>query len=520
MNFNTTISLDNLHCVSPADSGGDDPYLWAFYSHIDGNSVRQSASDPFRLSANVSITSGTGRPGNLNVEGIDGGANVHIPSNIGQFATTLKPIELQFGVSSGTIRVFMPGQVIAYAVVIAEEGVPRHISSGIHDDVRVLVEERVNDFLNGLNLLPLSITAITQGPAAMRGVLVSQINDFITNLKQEVKDYIKTYAELAVLSEWWNPLAQIATALDPDEPIGKGVNFTFGEDQIIADNLSEHPRGDLRQEKTGLGGGWYIIDGHLDADVHFSPTDLPLVSTQLTSTPTTPQTVTFQKDHLMVCITAGTTVELTAFNHTETYGYAVQYPFANYRYTIEGQVLSGNSGSIALTKTVHVQEFDENATSVIAPFIKNVDQNRSVTIQFSKVRRSNDPQIELLVLTNNSADGNYDFILQVEVALNNGNFLPVGTQFIQFTGQTLEFPADFQKQMHSCLENFIGTRWAKSKIPSLSDLWGPMQRQQEYERVARELGALQEAGIFSSAAIDGALKIIAGKLRVPGQQNQ
>ena len=517
MTFHTTVSLDNLHCVTPHDSGGEDPYLWAFYTRIDGTSVRQSASDPFRLSANVSITSGTGRPGNLNVEGIDSGSNIHIPANIGEFKTTLSPIELQFGVASGNIRVFVPGQVITYAVVIAEEGVPRHISSGIHDDVRLLVEQRVNDFLNGLDLLPLSITAITQGPGAMQTALNQQIQDFITDLKQEVRDYVKTYGELAVLSEWWNPFAQISSLLDPDAPIGNGVHFTFGEDKIITDNLAEHLHADVRESKSGLGGAWYIIDGHLDADLRFSPTDLLLVSVATTSNPAgQPQTVTFQKDHL--CITAGTTVEITEINHAQTYGYAVQYPFANYRYTIDGQVLNGASGSVVLNKTVQVQQFDEDAAFVGGvPFIKNVEENRNVTIQFQKVRQRLDPQIEVLQLSNDPADGNYDCLLEVGAILNNGTFIPVDTPFLQFSGRTLEFPAWFVKGLHNCLDNFVGTRWAKSKIVSLAELWGPMQRQEEYERVAEQFRLLQEAGIFSAAGIEAALKVIAGKLRVPAE---
>jgi hypothetical protein len=351
----------------------------------------------------------------------------------------------------------------------------------------------------------------------MQAALSQQIQDFVTNLKQEVRDYVKKYGELAILSEWWNPFAQIGSLLDPDAPIGNGVHFTFGEDKIIADNLAEHLHADIRESKSGLGGAWYIIDGHLEADLRFSPIDLLLVSVAAASSAAgPPRTVTFQKDHL--CVPAGTTIDITETNNTQTYGYAVQYPFANYRYTIDGQVLNGNSGSLVLNKTVQVQQFDEDAGFVGGiPFIKNVEENRGVTIQFTKVHPPLDPQIEVLQLSNDPADGNYDCLLEVDGILNNGTLIPVDTPLLQFTGRTLAFPEWFVKGLHDCLSNFVGTRWAKSKIVNLAELWGPMQRQEEYERAAKQLRALQEAGIFSAAGIEAALKAIAAKLRVPGE---
>jgi hypothetical protein len=117
-----------------------------------------------------------------------------------------------------------------------------------------------------------------------------------------------------------------------------------------------------------------------------------------------------------------------------------------------------------------------------------------ITIDGSNIR-SNDP-----------ADGNYDVLLQIEAVLPNGSTMPVGSEPIIFDGQSIELPPDFAKNVRDCLENFVGTKWSKSKRLNPKDLWGPAARRQRYEQITNELDALATVGAFERAEVE-AIKI-------------
>ena len=49
------------------------------------------------------------------------------------------------------------------AVLIDEEGIPRDDMEGAYEDVRKLLKQRIDDFLNAFNLQPLIAVATSQG---------------------------------------------------------------------------------------------------------------------------------------------------------------------------------------------------------------------------------------------------------------------------------------------------------------------------------------------------------------------
>jgi hypothetical protein len=129
-------------------------------------------------------------------------------------------------------------------------------------------------------------------------------------------------------------------------------------------------------------------------------------------------------------------------------------------------------------------------------------------------RLPNDPQIEHLFLSNDPADGNYDLLLQIEAVLPDGRTMPVGSEPIIFDGQSIELPSDFAKNVSDCLENFVGTKWSKSKRLNLKDLWGPAARRLRFEQITNELDALATVGAFERADIEAIKANLAAKLKL------
>lgn len=521
MIFKTNLALNNLHCVTPTDpSGEDEPYLWVFFIKADGSNVWQRSNDPFHLSANISIVSGSGRPGNLNVSGVKSGGNIHIPPSLGVFDTNLKPIILTVTQLGTTIRIFVPGRIVTLCIAIDEDSAPRDAMEEAFNEVKNLVQTRLNDFLNNLDLNGMATTAIASSNPVntFQAQFNQQLTQFINSIQQEATAVAIQSAEIAVMSnsDWWNPIdiVESATAgLDPDEPIGS-ARFVFSEVDILNTNLERSLHADLRQSQTGRGFAWYILYGHLDTTASFTSVDLKSQSPSEVSQPIgSPEEFIIQHDH--PCVFAGEKIEVTRFGHLEKYQISVEYPFVNYRYTLDGQEINGNNGTLLISTDVRIPEFNEDSfIGTSSPFVKFRHETQQVRIHFEKKRLPNDPQIEQLFLTNDPRDGNFDLLLQVEAVLNNGKTIPVGTEAILFEGQTIQPPNEFLKGYKECMKNYVGTKWSRSKRVTPKDLWGPVARRLLYEQVAKQLEALATIGAFGKHSVEVAKNIIAAKLKI------
>jgi hypothetical protein len=525
MIFNVDVKLTDLFCGIPTDSDGDDPYLLTYYVKLDGTNVRQRPGDWQHFTGTVDVVAPPGGQGDLGARGVQSGRSIPVPPGLGAWSTSLKPIIIDV---LGT-RFFAPGTVIVFAIAIAEEGLPGHITRKVFNEVVSFVRNQINDFINGIDLLEVQQSAAQAGqsvPVFLRG----RINQFADDLKHTVHNYVHDQFEQAILSEVFSPslfdkavgIVDAISSIDPDEPIGNGAHIATGEDELLNNTLAVFWTGNMKADKGDPASGEYDIHGELRANIHFTSADISGgdAPSTVTAPAGAPMTVTFQKDHIFFCVYAGTTVQLTSFSHTQTYTIRREYPFATYRYSIAGQVLDLNSTSVLIRTMVRFQRFNEDTTHPVRPFIENVEEERAVTVHFSSSVPANAPQLQVLSITNDPADGSYDIDLQVGfVVPGSGGAIvaPVATVPLSFTGQTLEFPPDFADHMKQCLSNFVGTRWAKSKRFNPRDP-GPYERLRQFEEIAQQLDRLAATGAFQKSNVEAVKKVIAIKLKVQPQE--
>ncbi len=512
MQLRVDVNLHTLHCITPTDpSGEDEPYMWVYYIRMDGDTVRQSTVTPTRLSAAVEVSSGPGRPGNLLVDEVGSGANIRIPTDVGAHSAQLRPIVLQLTVGGTERRLFLPGVLFVAAVLIDEESVPRDAMEGAHEDVRLLLKQRLDDFFNALDLQPLIQQAIAAGDIApAMQALLAQLTAFIGNqnsgLVKEAIDAAIQSAMISVMSSW-NPIEHVASALDPDEPVGTAT-LMVREDAFIAANLTQDGTQDVRQSRTGLGGAWYVVNGGAGGELAFTQADAVIRMQAQPPVEADNGTHVFHTGKL--CIAEGTSVTWVRMNHTLTYDVSIEYPFAAFEFLLDGQLLAANQGVARISKEVSLPEFDPDTYK----FMRWRQETRTVEVTFARTADPGAPQIQHLRLTNAPADGSYWLDLRINAVLNDGRRFFAGQHVIDFEGKTLHLPDDFTKGVEQCLEPLTSNRFSKSVKVGPKELWGPFGRQQRYEQVAQAVQAMAAVRGQDVAATEAVIRAVAARLKL------
>ena len=84
-------------------------------------------------------------------------------------------------------------------------------------------------------------------------------------------------------------------------------------------------------------------------------------------------------------------------------------------------------------------KFDENEFFLVG----YRDESRDVTVSFEKIRDPLALQLWQLVITNDPEDGIFDLELRIDGLTPQGQVIPVTTEIIQVTGQTIELGDGF-----------------------------------------------------------------------------
>lgn len=439
MHLDTT--LQNLHCITPTDpSGEDEPYLWVFFIVADGSTVRQRLDDPLRLSANITVQSGSGRPGNLNEAKASSGGNIHISGSVGQYQSFIKSIVLNLPFGTPPIKVFIPGRMVTICAAIDEEAVPRDAMEAAFNAVKMHIQNRLNDFFNGLSMV--DFAGALSDPTDPIGATSDLFNERLDTVISQISDETRVIAQDTATDwvkddvDWWNPgswFEGVAAFADKDEPIGSHT-FTINEAGIINHSLHEVLRGDLRQPHINLGGAWYVVSGYSNATVRFAPGDhktsqLPEQVGKLGL----PEQHSLQVERK--CIEPGTVVVVQRSAHLQQWQIIVNYPFMPYRYTLDGQELVGNSGTIRINKSVNFPQFDESKFYFTGASV----ETRLVTINYQRLPVPGAPQLHRILIRNDPADGNFILHLAIDGLLPSGSTVPVASEGLSIVGQSIDF---------------------------------------------------------------------------------
>lgn len=484
--FMVKASLHTLHCITPTDvSGEDEPFIWTFFVRVDGTTLQPNPASPGSFIPSLTVVARPGGHGNLNVEGVVSGSTFKIPPQLGEFDAELRPVPFTFSAQGQTFQGWIPGRIICFAAVVDEDATSDSIIHALHQEVTQRIQERVNQFVAGLNFLtPVApiiaqATAVNAGTvqavtAAVNAFLTAQIGVFRRQITTEIRQLaIEVAVRESVHSQMFFGL--VINALDGDELVGV-TDVTFSETSLIAANLFATASNNIRQSTAPLGGAWYQMYTWGEGRLWFIPSDVVWVPTSSPASSRLPGSYTPTRS--IICVPDGPIAYWRAFI-PQTHDLMVTYPFCTYRYSVAGKVLDKVQDTVSFPAEVWIEEFDEGGY----PFVKVRSETRTCTVNYRRQPDLLRPQLEHLILQNDPADGSYSFNLRIEAVLPNGSAIRVVEQPLLFEGQEIQFPPGYMESIGKCLEQFTSTKYAKSKRLKPGELWGARAHERRFEEV-------------------------------------
>ncbi len=204
--LNATLQLDRIHCFDEGDGWGNaEPYLWTAFFKIDGTTCH--VTDDLRLAGTATVVTTPGSHGNLGTTDVAAGDNVTIPSQIGLFQTTLKPIPTPAALSN--IVPDIPAIIGVVCVLMEEDNVSDDGAEAGHAALNAGVMSALNQIIATRSFTNQDITE-------------AEINKFVGAIEDKVKDAIKNQQ---------NFFENIWSWLNADDTIGSKV-FFFTQDQL------------------------------------------------------------------------------------------------------------------------------------------------------------------------------------------------------------------------------------------------------------------------------------------------
>jgi len=475
VNFDVTLTFERLRCVQ-TDENPERPYLWTFFFQLDGSTVAQLNPTSLQLLGKVKVAAGYGGHGNLEPAECGPGATPHIPSNVGVHQTKLRPIRLQV---LGQ-KIMVPGRLLSFCVLMEEDATADSTILKAHEALRDFLEQQWNDFIgNTLNqgnitaeasALQASTPELSGRPLLMAAVQ-SLIDKFVDGLEapatQVVKDAVIDDSSIFQL---------IANWVDADDSMGT-QKFSFDERGLIQSGLLIPVDVAIVRTEDGamtavheLHGG---VRGHLAVGGDDLVTEIPDPGV-----PTTLDSGEYRFEQGYLCIPANTVVEWRLLGSAQAEEIHFTYPFLDVEWSIENHVLKDASGTLQINKSCGFPAFDPSQPPRLQ--VSHV-ADTLVTVRYEIADKGDEGKV--LKVWNDPRDGNYSFIVAA-TGVASDVVVPLGSVLVTFGGQRIELgPPDFVSQFEKCMKSIasVSEDYAKSKKPSLKDIWDPRSRFKAYE---------------------------------------
>ncbi|MGH6917783.1 MAG: hypothetical protein ACREJ0_08770 [Geminicoccaceae bacterium] len=244
--LNVVFKLNEIICHEEGDGiGSAEPYLWAIFFKIDGQSVQQNG---ISLVGEAGFFFSHGSHHNLPNHDVDPGEIVPIPAIVGEWSTTLSPIQLE-DFSGNQFEV--PGIIGAIAVLMEEDNVSDSGAEAGHQALNNHIRDAINEFIASISLLEFVELDVEQA----EDLLQQKIDELIASIKANVSDVVRD----AIRTEQ-NIFEDIWSFLNADDQIGNQV-WTFSAEEIKEqDNLI------ALNERWENHGDWEI-NGEISASV-------------------------------------------------------------------------------------------------------------------------------------------------------------------------------------------------------------------------------------------------------------
>jgi catechol 2,3-dioxygenase-like lactoylglutathione lyase family enzyme len=142
--LHVSFNLKNIHCSDEGDGAGNaEPFLWVVYFKVDGDTV--FVGNDLKLHGSATVVGTPGSHGNLPGD-VDAGDTFNVPSVLGQWKTTLRPIPTPLAGKT------VGGLVGCLAILLEEDSTSDHDINVGHAALNAAVQTGIDKLIKTLGI--------------------------------------------------------------------------------------------------------------------------------------------------------------------------------------------------------------------------------------------------------------------------------------------------------------------------------------------------------------------------------
>jgi hypothetical protein len=508
MKIGVEISFTDLWCIIPNESA-DEPYLWAFFVKLDGDTVRQlPPPNGFALSGSAQVVTATGSHGNLGAKGIIAGRHISIPPQVASYSTRLRAIPFTVPTDDAPHEetVYVPGQVVAVVVLMEEDASPDGGIEAGHQSLRSYIETQINEFIGGLNLVEIYSEGKQRRKdlgGELRDHMAAIVKERFQSLIGDIRDNAESVITLEVLGA--HAPGAIWEFLDADDSVGT-VTYKYDERELLTSSVAHNLLEDIVSMDDGHVDTLYRLAGSLSVTVTGSSQDVREMGGTI-GAPTPVETGTHVYEESTLCVEAGETADWTRLEQREEERFLFLYPFLSPRWVLNGQLLDQPAGEAKFMATCTFPYFDPRHPN--GPEYRS--EMREVAVSYETFSEG---QLMGVRLRNRPDDGSFYATLDVSAAGGTSAAVQIASISFGFDGQAIVSP--LYERFEECINRIRGPggRYARFRRVGPRDLWGPSGRQRWYEEQVEVGRQLVAARLLNTQMLEAAEKVLRDRLRL------
>lgn len=175
------IKLHTLSRHRKVDKWGKaEPYLWIIFFKVDGHKL--SILPDFRLQGTGDFYFAPGSHGNLGISSINDESTVEIPSEIGEWITTMSPLQIPHFEQTA------PGMLGVICALMEQNNVTYKGAEAGHQALNLMVERAVNNALKSFDPRVIDLQNIME---SIGEFFEKKVEDFMDGMETKIVEAIK-----------------------------------------------------------------------------------------------------------------------------------------------------------------------------------------------------------------------------------------------------------------------------------------------------------------------------------------